>query len=88
MKLGYRTLFKIMSGVTLAALIFLSSTIILKVKPVTKYSDPSLGFQTMGFETLEKLQRVVIDPANIIIAVAVLAFSIYCMYYIKRYETV
>jgi len=76
-----------MSGITLASLIFLSSTIIFKIKPATKYSDPSLGFQTMGFETLEKLQRVVIDPTNIVIALIVLAFSIYCMYYIKRYET-
>lgn len=88
MNLGYRTLFIIMSFLFGVSAIFLSFTVLFKIDPVTEYTNSSFGqIKTMGHDFFSLLQRITIDPANVVIAVALLVFSIYCMYYIKRYET-
>lgn len=77
-----------MSGLSGVAAIFLLFTVLFKIMPVKEYNDTSFGqIKTIGYELFNPLQRIAIDPTNIVIAVVVLAFSIYCMYYIKRYET-
>ncbi|PQP82821.1 hypothetical protein C0Q44_15665 [Paenibacillus sp. PCH8] len=86
--MGYRNLFIFMSVLSSGAAIFLLFTVLFKIIPVTEYTDTSFGrIKTMGYEFFNPIQRIAIDPTNIVFAVVVLAFSIYCMYHIKQYHT-
>ncbi|MEI2281261.1 hypothetical protein [Paenibacillus polysaccharolyticus] len=86
--MGYRNLFIVMSGLSSGATIFLLFTVLFKINPVTEYTNSSFGqIKTMGYDFFSQLQRIAIDPTNIVIAGVVLAFSMYCMMEIKRYQT-
>lgn len=88
MSLGYRTLFIVMSGLSGVSALFLIFTVLFKLYPVTEYTNSSFGqIRTMGYDFFNPFQSIAIDPTNIVIAVVVLAFSIYCLFELKRYHT-